>query len=203
MVGEGGMPRAPEAEVEAEVVACGTASGNRGELEAEDSAEAEWAAMARRGKAEMDSRRGVLFFEEPTSDWGGERGGGAGGGDEEGIIPRRRRVGKVVINGNVEIGAPVIWTWVPKVGLGWWTVGRVGGGPRTVWVVPSRGQHPAGLLGALPAALCSARCTLQWAGRMQAGTGGVPGYAGHSWHSADKNLYTVRHHIGRQYPYSV
>lgn len=85
VVGEGSMPRAPEAEVEAEVVACGTASGNRGELDAEDSADVEWAAMARRGKAAMDSRRGVLFFEEPTSDWGGERGGG-GGGDEEGIL---------------------------------------------------------------------------------------------------------------------
>lgn len=86
VVGEGSMPRAPEAAVEAEVVACGTASGNRGELDAEDSAEVEVAAMARRGKAAMDSRRGVLFFEEPTSDWGGDRGGGGGGGDEEGII---------------------------------------------------------------------------------------------------------------------
>lgn len=85
VVGEGSMPRAPEAEAEAEVVACGTASGNRGELEAEDSAEVECAAMARRWKAAMDSRRGVLFFEDPTSDWGGERGGG-GGGDEEGIV---------------------------------------------------------------------------------------------------------------------
>lgn len=63
VVGEGRMPRAPEAEVEAEVVACGTGSGNRGELDAEDSAEVEWAAMARRGKATMDSGRGVLFFE--------------------------------------------------------------------------------------------------------------------------------------------
>lgn len=86
MVGEGTVPRAPEAEVAAGVVACGTASGNRGEFEAEESAEVDWAAMARRGKAAMDSRRGVLFFEEPTSDWGGERGGGPGGGDEEGII---------------------------------------------------------------------------------------------------------------------
>jgi hypothetical protein len=194
VVGEGSMPRAPEAEVEAEVVACGTASGNRGELDAEDSAEVEWAAAtARRGKAATDSRRGVLFFEESTSGWGGERGGG-GGGDEEGIIHRQRRVGKVVINGNVEIGAPVIWTWVSQGGLGLvdrGTVGRWAVDPQTVWVVPSRGQqHPAGLFGVL---LLAARCrTLQRASGQTARQVRVGTWVRRvEWHSADKNTYTV------------
>lgn len=79
--------------------------------------------------------------------------------------------------------------------------GTVGGGPRTVWVVPSRGQHPAGLFGTFGVLLLrAARCTLQWAGRY----GWVPGYAGHSWHSADKTAYTVqRLRIDRYIAYST
>lgn len=50
-----------------------------------------------------------------------------------------------------------------------------------------------------PAAHCTLHCTLQWAGRY----GWVPGYTEHSWHSADKNVYTVQRHIGRHYAYSV
>lgn len=96
----------------------------------------------------------------------------------------------MVINGNVEIGAPSSglgfprWAWAggPWDG-GRWTANCVGG------AVPRSASIQLGSWGGPPTGCCTLHAAV---GSLQAGTGGVPGYAGHSWHSADRSAYTVQ-----------
>lgn len=92
----------------------------------------------------------------------------------------------MVINGNVEIGAPVIWTWVSRGGLG--LVERELCG----WCRPEVSSIQQDFFGVL---LLAARRTLQ---RQSGRAGGYPGTPGTVAQRAQEHVHGTGEHIGRR-----